>query len=71
MHGTSDDVVPIKQSNELVEALTKAGVPVEFRPIKRGGHVLVTNENNDYVVAFLKKTLKAQEQNTDAVPERK
>jgi acetyl esterase/lipase len=38
MHGTKDDVVPFNQSELLVDALKKAGVPITFRPLEGAGH---------------------------------
>jgi acetyl esterase/lipase len=38
VHGDMDPVVPLQQSQELVDALKAAGVPVEFHVIVGGGH---------------------------------
>ncbi len=38
VHGDKDPMVPLQQSQELVAALKKAGVPVEFHVIVGGGH---------------------------------
>ena len=38
VHGDQDPLVPYGQSVLLVDALKAAGVPVEFRTVKGGGH---------------------------------
>ncbi len=38
IHGDQDQIVPIRQSQLLYEALQKAGSDVTFRPIRGGGH---------------------------------
>jgi acetyl esterase/lipase len=38
MHGENDHMVPLQQSQELVDALKKAGVPVEFHVVVGGSH---------------------------------
>jgi acetyl esterase/lipase len=38
IHGDADDVVPLKQSEELRDALRKAGVAVELVRVKGAGH---------------------------------
>jgi acetyl esterase/lipase len=37
-HGDKDNVVPIDESVRFVDALNKTGVPVEYIPVKNGGH---------------------------------
>jgi acetyl esterase/lipase len=37
-HGEKDDVVPFDQSVRMAEAWRKAGLPVEFIPVKNAGH---------------------------------
>ncbi|MBI2300741.1 MAG: prolyl oligopeptidase family serine peptidase, partial [Armatimonadetes bacterium] len=37
-HGIADRVVPVNQSDVLVEALKQAGVPVEYHRIEGAGH---------------------------------
>ncbi len=39
-HGDQDPVVPVKQSEELYDALIKAGVPATLRIVKGAGHGL-------------------------------
>jgi len=39
-HGDQDKAVPIEQAEKLVEALKKAGVPVEYVVLKNAGHSL-------------------------------
>ena len=61
-HGDKDNLVPISQSELLVEALKKAGVDVTFEVIKGGGHGGGTpaqqQRNNDLVLSFFDKHLK-------------
>lgn len=38
MHDDRDDLVPIDQSGLFVEALKKAGVPVEYHVVEGAGH---------------------------------
>jgi acetyl esterase/lipase len=38
IHGDADETVPISQSEVMVEALQKAGVPVKFRRVPGGVH---------------------------------
>jgi len=38
MHGDHDDLVPIAQSQMLVDALKKEGVPCDFVVVKGAGH---------------------------------
>ena len=45
-HGAADRTVPINQSELLVAALTKAGVPVKYIPIPGGGHNLAEQPGN-------------------------
>jgi acetyl esterase/lipase len=42
VHGDKDTLVPLAQSEHLVAALQKAGVPVEFITVKGGGHGMST-----------------------------
>jgi acetyl esterase/lipase len=37
-HGEEDDLVPIDQSVRMAEAWRKAGLPVEFIPVRNAGH---------------------------------
>ena len=37
-HGEKDSVISIDEASAFVEALKKEGVPVEFIPVKNGGH---------------------------------
>ncbi len=61
VHGDKDLMVPLQQSQELVDALKKAGVPVEFHVIVGGGHGKpgfdtpeVTGWLNDFFDKYLK-----------------
>ena len=44
-HGDADQTVPFKQSKLYVDALQKAGKPVEFMPIKGEGHGFSSSTN--------------------------
>jgi acetyl esterase/lipase len=46
VHGELDKLVPLSQAERMVEALKKAGVPVEFILIKNGGHGLRADKPN-------------------------
>jgi len=57
MHGTSDDAIPVAQSEELFNALKKAGVPAELKILKGQGHSLDTPENAEVVRQFFDRNL--------------
>ena len=60
MHGDKDPAVPISQSEELADALKKAGVEVTFRPIKgadHGGPEFREPENQKLIEDFFDKHL--------------
>lgn len=60
LHGDADAVVPVKQSEELHEALKKGGVKSELVIVKGGGHGsgMFTKENAEKVTAFFDEHLK-------------
>ena len=61
LHGDSDPLVPLGQSELLKDALDKAGVAVELVVIKNGGHGgpgFASPENQDKIAAFFEKHLK-------------
>jgi len=65
VHGEQDKVVPISQSEQLYEALKKAGVDVTFVRVKNAGHGFTPvgmaphlDEINAQVLAFFDKQLK-------------
>jgi len=69
VHGTKDESVPYAQAEEMVAALKKAGVPVEFITVQGGGHGMhaakgdppATPDSKSLqasVLAFLDKNLK-------------
>ncbi len=62
MHGDKDPVVPLAQSEELRDALQKAGVEVELYVVKGSGHGFGGNhpEIPEKVNAFFDKHLKSQ-----------
>ena len=59
IHGDSDPLVPHHQSELLVAALERAGVPVTFYTVKGGGHGGFTDPNVDVITRdFFAKHLK-------------
>lgn len=62
IHGDQDKLVPLQQSELLVEALKKAGVEVKLVVVKGGGHGtrphFDTPENRKLMVEFFDKHLK-------------
>lgn len=69
VHGDKDESVPHEQSEKMVAALKKAGVPVEFITVKGGGHAMGAAPGDppaqpgskalqEAVLAFLNKYLK-------------
>jgi acetyl esterase/lipase len=58
MHGDKDELVPLSQSEELVEAMKKAGVPIELEVIKGAGHGFWSQEIVDKLVKFFDGSLK-------------
>ena len=68
VHGDADVVVPLQQSKVMVEALTKAGVPVELIIKKGGGHPWLTIHEEIAVAAdWIDKQLGAESQSSDKV----
>jgi acetyl esterase/lipase len=60
VHGDKDPLVPLKQSEELVEAMNKAGVEARLIVIKGGGHGgagFDTYENRKLIEEFFAKHL--------------
>lgn len=63
LHGDSDPLVPLAQSELLHEALTKAGVASELVVIKEGGHGgpgFASPENQEKIASFFERHLKKQ-----------
>ncbi len=58
MHGDKDELVPLSQSEELVEALKKANVPVELDVIKNGGHGFWSQKILETLIKFFDENLK-------------
>ncbi len=59
LHGDKDPLVPLAQSEELRDALQKAGVEVELDVIKGAGHGFPRHpEINEKVQGFFDKHLK-------------
>ena len=61
LHGDADPLVPLGQSEILLEALKKAGVAAELVVIKGGGHGgkgFATPENQEKIAKFFAKHLK-------------
>ncbi len=60
MHGDSDNIVPLKQSELLAEALKKAGVEVNLQIVEQSGHggpAFFSPENRKLVEDFFAKHL--------------
>lgn len=57
VHGDIDDVVPFAQSQELYDRLKQAGVPVELKVVKGGGHMFGDENQMKRAVDFFKATL--------------
>ena len=62
MHGDKDDLVPMKQSELLNEALKKAGVKTKLHIVKGAGHGFSGPEINKMIDEFFGKHLKKQKQ---------
>lgn len=62
VHGDADRLVPLSQSKELNDALSKAGVSSELRVIANGGHGvgIFTKDTTDAVNAFWDRHVKAR-----------
>lgn len=61
IHGDADMVVPLQQSEVMLEALTKAGVPAELIVKKGGGHPWLTlHEEVEVLANWFDKTLKPE-----------
>jgi acetyl esterase/lipase len=69
VHGDQDEIVPYAQAGEMVAALKKASVPVEFITVKGGGHSMKAAPGNppaqpdiralrEAVLDFLNRNLK-------------
>ena len=57
MHGDQDDLVPAEQSQELDDALRKAGVSASLVIVEKGGHDFYSAKAMKQVVEFFKKYL--------------
>jgi acetyl esterase/lipase len=63
MHGDKDNLVPISQSEELAEALKKAGVEVTFQTLPGAGHggsAFTNPENRKLIGDFFNKHLRGK-----------
>jgi acetyl esterase/lipase len=60
MHGDSDMLVPLNQSQLLFDALKKAGVDCSLHVIKGGGHGFGGKEIDRLTIEFFERTLKAR-----------
>ena len=58
MHGDKDDLVPLGQSELLLEALRKAGVEATLEVMKDQGHGFRSGDPERLVEAFLDKSLR-------------
>jgi acetyl esterase/lipase len=63
MHGSSDTIVPLNQSELLAEALKKAKVPVKFIVVPGAPHGFVGAEHEDRVLEFFNEQLKGMKPN--------
>lgn len=52
MHGTSDQVIPVNQSEELAAALKAAGAPVTIELVQGAGHDIEKGENIEVARQF-------------------
>ena len=59
MHAKGDPVVPLAQSELLVDALKAAGVSVEFEPVEGKRQAIANLETNARAVDFLERVLQA------------
>ena len=68
VHGTRDNIVPIRQAEILHEALTKAGVDTTFVRIEGGGHGIGGREVAERVGAFFEKHLRGADAEVSGEP---
>ena len=61
MHGEADTTIPISQGRELFEALTKAGVPVRYEPLKNTGHAIDRPDRRARVLDFFDEVFKVKQ----------
>lgn len=66
MHGDKDDLVPMKHSDILSEALKKAGVETKLHVVKGAGHGFGGPEINKITDKFFDKHLKTQKPKADS-----
>ena len=50
VHGTADWLVPYTQSQQLSDALTAAGVPVQLVPVEGAEHIFLGCDDIDAIV---------------------
>ncbi len=60
IHGINDAVVPVEQSDMLVEKLQKAGVKTTYLRLPKFGHDVEKGKNLDSVLSFFDQYLKRQ-----------
>ena len=73
-HGTKDALVPLAQSEELVELLKKAGVPVHLQVFEGAGHggpVFLQPPSRAMIKNFFDKNLKGIDVKVEWLPEEK
>jgi acetyl esterase/lipase len=58
MHGDQDPLVPLNQSQLLLDALKKAGVDASLHVVKGGGHGFGSKQIDEMTLAFFDRTLK-------------
>jgi acetyl esterase/lipase len=61
-HGATDELVPIRSPQRMVEELKQAGVPVEFYEVPAAGHMraVIDHDAMRKAVAFVDRNLKAK-----------
>jgi acetyl esterase/lipase len=57
MHGDKDMIVPLNQSQLLLDALKKAGVQASLHIVKGGGHGFAGKEIDDLTIGFFDRVL--------------
>lgn len=57
LHGTSDDRVPISQSEAMAKELDRLSLPHKFIPIQNGGHIALKDESYKEIDIYRKEWL--------------
>lgn len=56
-HGDQDPIVPLNQSNRLLDALHSTGLTAELLPVPGAGHNLPTSVTDDHLLPWLEQQL--------------